>query len=266
MCLCAFLALFTVISCDKSEPVQSEGITERKPVPEPTEKIPLEFDDKNEVQIEGILVRQGDVIPFSVLKEKAPEFYEQNIGRRINHSRAFILDTMPSWSVNWTWSQNCNCGPEYCPKLGAEVQGQKNGSWIQVDNRASYEWWKQMAYYDDEKNLTNFSNGNHQFRHINYNAKGTLVVTLFYQDPNTQTGVFIDIDGPLTVGDYGSYTWCSAYHESRVINSAPDEGGISDGGIACKPYTTVSSYRNSFGLISYTACYVLGGLSALNLF
>lgn len=34
------------------------------------------------------------------------------------------------------------------------------------------------------------------------------------------------------------------------------------GGMACKPCTTVSSYRNSFGLISYTACYVLGGLSA----
>lgn len=37
------------------------------------------------------------------------------------------------------------------------------------------------------------------------------------------------------------------------------------GGMACKPCTTVSSSRNSFGLISYTACYVLGGLSALNL-
>ena len=37
---------------------------------------------------------------------------------------------------------------------------------------------------------------------------------------------------------------------------------ISAGGMACKPYTTVSSYRNSFGLISYTACYLLGGLSA----
>jgi hypothetical protein len=35
--------------------------------------------------------------------------------------------------------------------------------------------------------------------------------------------------------------------------------------MACKPTTTVSNYRNSFGLISYTACYVLGGLSALNL-
>jgi len=35
--------------------------------------------------------------------------------------------------------------------------------------------------------------------------------------------------------------------------------------MACKPCTTVSISRNSFGLISYTACYVLGGLSALNL-
>ena len=35
-------------------------------------------------------------------------------------------------------------------------------------------------------------------------------------------------------------------------------------GMACKPCTTALNYRNSFGLISYTACYVLGGLSALN--
>jgi len=223
--------LFTVISCEKTEPVQSEGITERKPVPEPTQKIPLEFEDKNEVQIEGLLVKQGDRIPFSVLKEKAPEFYEEHVASKMNHSRT-IMDTMQSWSVAWTWSQQCTCGPEYCPKLGAEVQGSKNGSWIQVASRPASQWWKQMAYYNDSKNLTVFSNGNQQYRHINYNAKSTLTVSLFYSDIVNQVGVYVDIDGPITVGDYGSYTWNSAYNGQKIF-TAPDENGISSFYTSC---------------------------------
>lgn len=227
ICLLAFAALFSVISCEKTETVQSEGITERKPVPEPTQKIPLEFEDINEVQIEGLLVKSGDKISFKELKEKAPDFFEQNVPERMrSKARAFILDTMPSWSTNWTWSQNCTCGAEYCPTLGAEVQGKKNAStWVQCDSRASYEWWKQMAYYDDVKSLANYGYYHH-FRHINYNAKGTLTVSLFYSDPVTQQGVFVDIDGPIVVGDYGNYTWCSTYHENKVINSTPDENGV----------------------------------------
>ena len=233
--------LFT--SCDKEEPQFSPDVSlERQTVEEPTTKEPLIYDDQNFMVVENLTIKQGERVPVEKIQRLAPDFWATQIEPQLpkkSNSRAFSLDTVQTWGIATTWNETCNCGTENCPRLGAEIQGLKVYSfgslWLQLDSEPASHWWGQMVYDKDSKGLTNYGSY-HYMRHINYNSKGTLHVSWWLADPDI-TGmslVFIDIDGPLSVPDYGLYTWWDAYNETKVFsNTSNDENAIKNFYTSC---------------------------------
>lgn len=223
-CLAAFLALLSVISCDKTLPAD-----EGAPLDDGPQKFELTFEDQNWMQVEDLVIRQGDKVPIEVLKEKAPDFFWNSIAPNIyvkSSRRDIDLDTIANWGVATYWNQTCNCGPENCPLLGQELQGIKNGNWIQVDSEPQSHWWGSMTYEKDPKSLTDYGTILHLLRHINYNSKGSLQVSWWVYDPDLPPSPyvhFIDIDGPVSVPDYGLYTWFTVYNEDVVLTGTGNQ-------------------------------------------
>lgn len=217
------LFAFLLTSCDKEPTITENPQSDYQP-----DRYD-QFTDENQIRIEGLTIKAGDFVEFDQIREKAPNWWaneiEQVYKASLNpNSRALAL-----WGVTTEFDNDCDCGAQNCPTLGQELQGQK-GSWIQVHSQNSGNPFGDMNYYRDDKNLTNYS-GHHNLRYINYNSRGLLTMMFWYHikciGAGCGAGVYVpDVDGPIQVGDNNVINYFKSWNETLAPFQSPDENAI----------------------------------------